>query len=135
MTRKETTHSSPDLSSFETIPVLNGETLAVLKSLEKPGDKISFLDDLIDTFIRETPGVLKLVLDAARARNLIALKHNAHQLKGLAGNIGVEKLAAFAEWLEIEAENGSIPEAEELKAVLDSFRAQAIESLKSEWKR
>lgn len=124
-----------DFSHIEQIAVLDDEILTVLRSLERPGDSISFLNDLIDTFIRETPGTIRTLMEAVRRQNLRASLHAAHQLKGLSGNIGVTRLAGLAEWVELELEKSRFPDPQLLQAKFEDLLQDAIVKLTQSWKR
>ncbi|RZA12759.1 MAG: Hpt domain-containing protein [Proteobacteria bacterium] len=113
---------------------LDNEHLRVLKSLEKPGDLVSFLSDLILTFTRESPHSVRALHEALLAHNSSAAKHAAHQLKGLASNMGAIKLAALSEAIEIEIEEGRQPDSLDTKTVLERYRSEAIDLLVRDWK-
>ncbi|MES2744950.1 MAG: Hpt domain-containing protein [Bdellovibrionota bacterium] len=113
---------------------LDHEHLRVLKGLEKPGDLVSFLSDLIQTFTRESPLSVRALHDALQAHNSSAAKYAAHQLKGLASNMGAIKLAELSEAIEIEIEDGRLPDPLNTKTVLERYRSEAIDLLVRDWK-
>ncbi len=60
------------------------------------------VDKAIQPFLEDMPEILSALEAAATAGDLKALKANAHQIKGAAGNLGAYALAQKAETLEIE---------------------------------
>ncbi len=123
------------LTELESMDILDRETLAVLKSLERPQDPVSFLGDLIDTFIEETPEVLEALAHALENSNVKAAHYHAHQLKGLASNIGIIRLSALAESIEISLEENKLPDVAVVRPLLELYRRQAIEDLLNDWKK
>jgi HPt (histidine-containing phosphotransfer) domain-containing protein len=128
------THGKIDFSRFDRMATLDQGHLRILKGLEKPGDLVSFLSDLIHTFARESPNAVRVLHEALKSGNASAAKHAAHQLKGLASNMGAVKLAGLAEAIEIEIQDGRLPDALEAKTVLERYRLEALDILIRDWK-
>jgi HPt (histidine-containing phosphotransfer) domain-containing protein len=115
--------------------VLDVETLSVLRGLERPGDSVSFLNDVIDTYVEEAPEILSSLLKAIRANKLSSIVHFSHQLKGQSGNIGVTKLSAICDVLEENAESTKALGPEKICSLLTQAYNEAIQALQSDWKR
>ena len=132
----ETTHTQAriDIQRLDRIVTLDQQHLRVLKGLEKPGDLVSFLCDLIQTFTRESPHSVRALYEALLAHNFSAAKHAAHQLKGLASNMGAIKLAELSEAIEIEMDEGRLPDPLETRTVIERYRSEAIDLLVRDWK-
>jgi len=107
------TQSSEDPTSIQTRKVcssIDESTINALRGLEDSKHSTAFLDDLIDTFTRETPELIAQLSDALRARSSGATRHYAHKLKGYCRNLGAVKLAKVSS----EIEEGSEPAAPEM---------------------
>ncbi|RYZ54954.1 MAG: Hpt domain-containing protein [Proteobacteria bacterium] len=115
--------------------VLDEETLSVLRGLERPGDSVSFLNDVIDTYVAEAPEILSSLLKAIRANKLSSVVHFSHQLKGQSGNIGVTKLSAICDLLEEHAESTLALGPEMIISLLNQAYDEAIRELQNDWKR
>ncbi len=115
------------------VAVLDSEVLAVLKGLERPGDSVPFLDDLIDTFISEAPLVLASLESAIKGKDVVLVAKISHHLKGLSGNIGVNRLAALCVVLEEYADGMHNPDS--ICRVLNRACRDSIEELRKTWKR
>jgi len=115
------------------VDVLDSQTLAVLRGLERPDDTIAFLDDLIDTFVKETPEILASLVTAIEDQNAPTIAHLSHQLKGLSGNIGVTRLSALC--VVIEDNASMLDDLEGICRLLNQAHADSIQELQEGWKR
>ncbi|MCZ4306142.1 EAL domain-containing protein [Zoogloeaceae bacterium G21618-S1] len=66
------------------------------------------IDKAIQPFLEDMPQILADLQTAATAGDLAALKTNAHQIKGAAGNLGAWTLAQKAETLELELDDPAL---------------------------
>lgn len=112
-------------SAQETDNVIDLSTLQMLKRLDEGGAG-GFLDDLINTFLFETPPVIDHLAEAIDRRDPEAVRHFAHKLKGFAHNLGAQLLAAEAAKIEGEpnAEACGSTVAHSLRDVFDSAVAR-----------
>ncbi|MBC7531660.1 MAG: Hpt domain-containing protein [Oligoflexus sp.] len=117
------------------VAVLDGDILSVLRSLERPGDSVSFLDDVIDSFVEETPGILDSLVEAIRLNGLASILHYSHQLKGFSGNIGVSRLSSLCEAIEDHASALEEYDSDEICILLTQAYTNAIQELENDWKR
>lgn len=117
------------------VAILDAETLAALRELERPGDPVSFLDDVIDAFVTETPDIIESLIGAIGRDDRSSIVYLSHQLKGLSGNIGVTRLAAVCEVIEGHADGLWEHEADEVSKLLSQAYAEAIRELEEDWKR
>jgi signal transduction histidine kinase/DNA-binding response OmpR family regulator len=92
---------------------VSGAALDRLRDLRVPGQPDP-LAEIIDLFIQQTPELLADLENACSALNLDALKRTAHTLKGSAGNVGAEQLAALSRELELAIKQGTSSAARSL---------------------
>jgi histidine phosphotransfer protein HptB len=81
------------------LPVLDPESIESLRALGAEGDD-SFLKEIIDIFIDDTPVRLKELRDAFAAHDASTFSRAAHSIKGSSSNLGALRLRALAEMLE-----------------------------------
>ncbi len=84
---------------------LDREILATLRALggeAAPG----FLNELIDTYLVDSVGMLAAIENAAAAGDNMSLFKAAHGLKGCCGNLGANLLAMACASLQTAAESG-----------------------------
>lgn len=81
------------------LPILNPEAIAALRSLSPEGDA-SFLRELIDIFLADTPKQLGSLEAALAARNQEGVIRAAHTIKGSSGNFGAMQFAQVAQKIE-----------------------------------
>ena len=117
------------------VNLLDGETLAVLKRLERPEDTLSFFDEVIAAFEQETPYLLGLLSEAILEHRAPTISHCAHQLKGLCGNIGINRLAALCEVIEEHAEGIQQLQPLIIRRLVEKTYAESIKELELNWKR
>jgi len=85
-------------------PVLDGTMLNNFRALRMPGEPDP-VAELIDLFLKDLPGRIDAITDAAQRHDAAALKLTAHTLKGSASNLGGTRLARLCEQLELAAQN------------------------------
>ena len=85
---------------------MNKAALDRLRELRMP-DQPDPLKDIIDLFIQQTPELVSALETACSESNVQALGRTAHTLKGSAGNVGAEQLAALCKELELALKPGT----------------------------
>jgi two-component system, sensor histidine kinase and response regulator len=113
---------------------LNEHTLQQLRSLTKPGEK-DFLQDLIEVFVDSAPKALEALEAAYADRNPDRVKRMAHKLKGLAANLGAERLVHMCEELEIAGTKGDISFKESGLTNLENEFGEVRGELEKQWKQ
>jgi signal transduction histidine kinase/DNA-binding NarL/FixJ family response regulator len=112
-------------------PPLDQEALQSILASTTPG----FVVEIIDLFLRDTPGRLEVLKSAAQAGDGEALDRAAHGLRGSAGMIGAMGMVALCSRVEALVEEGRIPDASSLARELDAAYAAAREALEAERRR
>jgi CheY-like chemotaxis protein len=92
---------------------VNGAALDRLRELRMPNQSDP-LTDIIDLFVKQTPELLSALEKACSELDLGALSRTAHTLKGSAGNVGAEQLAALCKQLELAVKQGTSSAAQSL---------------------
>lgn len=100
---------------------IDPEVFSQLLELEDPDDP-GFVDEMIDMFLAETPGIIVRITDSLAEGDAPAVLAASHKLKGTAGLIGALAVAEFAGAIETAAR----------EATLDSVGADLI-SLEAEY--
>jgi two-component system, sensor histidine kinase and response regulator len=75
---------------------LSSDTLNTLRNLKQEGEP-DFLNELIDTYSRLAPSILSDLEKAVASRDSGRIKHLAHRLKGMSGNIGALSMQSLCE--------------------------------------
>jgi two-component system sensor histidine kinase/response regulator len=87
-----------------------------------PGGYAELMADLARSFVARGADMLRRLADAVRSDDAGAAAHDAHALKGSAGNLGAARLADLAGELETLARRGELTGAREvLRGVEDEF--------------
>jgi HPt (histidine-containing phosphotransfer) domain-containing protein len=84
---------------------------ALADLLEMVGDDSAFVDDIVDTYLREAPEQLTGMRTALAASDHVTLSRHAHTLKGNSLTVGATALAAIARDLEERARAGDAADA------------------------
>jgi PAS domain S-box-containing protein len=119
------------MSNLETIdPVV----LAGLRDLREPGapDPVA---ELIELFLRDTPGHLQRMQVAADKGDVAALQSAAHSLKGSANNMGARRLAALCGAVEKQAKTGDLGEIPSWLGPIKAEFARVTAELEAEKRR
>ncbi len=90
--------------------VIDPSVLAGLRELQEPGEPDTAVE-LIDLFLRDTPGKIQSIQSAIARSDASALKESAHSLKGSASNLGARRLARLCAELEMRARDQRLTEA------------------------
>src|SRR5690349_24284948 len=101
------------------LALLDTETLTVLRDLDGSEGAGSFLDEVITTFMSDTPTLFASLKQAVNAKNISSVIQYSHQLKGLCGNIGLNRLSALCAVIEDDGEFITDESSIRLNTVLD----------------
>jgi HPt (histidine-containing phosphotransfer) domain-containing protein len=99
-----------DLSVFNQLKEISGE---------------DFINDLIDAFLDESPGMLAGIESALASGDVESFRRNAHSLKSNAATFGASDLAALARELEMMGREGNLEIGTRLEALKESYAAAA----------
>ena len=84
---------------------------ALADLLEMVGDDSDFVDDIVDTYLRDAPEQLAGMQASLAAGDIETLGRHAHTLKGNSLTVGATTLAAIARDLEERARAGDAVDA------------------------
>jgi len=82
-------------------------------ALDRFGGDKQFFKKMLAEFLDYVPKQLKTLNDAARKADAEVVGREAHSLKGLAGQLGAERMAALALEIELSGEMGNLVGAEQ----------------------
>ncbi len=124
-------------TSFRSESSDDGIDRAVLARLADPahGGDPSFLRELIAIFHQEMPPLVEAIRRAAASGDAAGLIHPAHTLRGSAGNLGADRLAAICGQLEGLAREGAEKSVTNLVAELTREVAEVERVLEQEAQR
>lgn len=89
---------------------------------EAAGDDRTFLNDLIDAYLRDASAQLGAMRDAVHAGDAASFNRAAHSLKSTSGSVGAVGLAALCAELEAFGAAGSLDvAAAQMQVVADEF--------------
>jgi len=112
------------------MPLIDKATLDELKQMSGP----EFLNELIDTFLDDAPGMLGEMKTALAAGDTDSFRRAAHSMKSNAATFGAGRLAELAKALESLGRENKLTEAadglEALKEALESA-CEELRGLKS----
>ncbi len=80
--------------------------------VERLGDDLELVTELIDLFLEESPMLLADVQLAVNCRDAKAVERSAHRLKGSAGNFGMNKTCAAALRIEVLGRKGDLTDVD-----------------------
>ena len=106
--------------------IINRSVLAALS--ESVGEE--FVEELIDTFIEEAPGMFLEMKQALATGDADGFRRATHSLKTNANTFGATELAEYAKELEYMARENDLNIGNKLEALKDLYE-QAIKQLKS----
>ena len=110
-------------------PILKPEAIEALRSLSPDGD-VSFLRELIDIFLTDTPKQLGKLESALAAQNSDAVTRAAHTIKGSSGNFGATHFAQIAQQIENLGKANDLAAASVLLVDLKHHYALVVGELK-----
>ncbi len=114
--------SAEDSQQFIDLSILEG-----FRTFQKPGQP-DLVEKLINLFVEDTTVRFSILKHAAVDRNAVAIKSEAHNIKGAAGNIGARQMAVFCKELEQKASQND--EAKVLISHLQQEFNQVVEVLR-----
>ena len=91
--------ASADVLIDATIPCLNHQTLEGIRKM-LGADSLSLLEEVINTYLIDTPDNIDSILGAIDKGNNLALAQAAHALRSSSANLGLERLSHLCEILE-----------------------------------
>jgi HPt (histidine-containing phosphotransfer) domain-containing protein len=103
------------------IPALDEHVLREL--MTSTGDDASFVRELLDAYLADTPAQLDAMSAALAADDAAALVRPAHTLKSSSATVGAMRLSSVARELEMTGRGG----------VLDSAARAAMDAARAEW--
>lgn len=89
-------------------PLVSPESIARIEALDRPGEA-AVLVEILDLFLDSARDRLPRLVAALECGDLEAALLEAHGLKGSAGTVGAQSLAAACSHLEQEARRGALP--------------------------
>jgi HPt (histidine-containing phosphotransfer) domain-containing protein len=99
--------------------------------LEMTGGDQEFVDELVDTYLREGDRIVEDLIVAATAGDIAALVLPAHSMKSSSLNIGALELGELCRQLEEDSRNGSVgapvDRANEINVSFAAARAALLE--------
>jgi HPt (histidine-containing phosphotransfer) domain-containing protein len=87
------------------------DPVALTDLLDMVGDDSAFVDDIVDTYLRDAPEQLAGMQTALAAGDVETLGRHAHTLKGNSLTIGATALAGIARDLEERSRAGDVTDA------------------------
>ena len=102
---------TPGMSSAATRPH-RSEIFNHDEMLNRLGDDLDLVTELIELFLEESPKLLADVQSAVQRRDAKAIERTAHRLKGSAGNFGMNEAVATALRLELLGRKGELTDAD-----------------------
>ena len=100
-------------------PILNPSALEALRSISPEGDS-SFLNELIDIYLTDTPKQLVLLEGALAKQDTATVIRASHSIKGSSGNFGATRLAQLAQEIESHGKTNNLAAAAALVGDLKS---------------
>lgn len=116
-----------DVTDF---PLIDQEAIKRLMDIGRQTDP-GFLQQVLDMFTAQAPGIIKEMLNALESREFTSLWQNAHKLKGTSLNIGAKRLGELCREVEVNARNGGTSGLQAQIQELDVVYFQTITELKS----
>ncbi len=107
--------------------VIDQTTFVGLKELV--GD--DFIDELVETFFEESPGLLEEMRQALDSGDAEVFRRSAHSLKSNGASFGATELASIARDLEYMGRDSQLDEAATKMPELEAAYSLAIEALKA----
>ena len=108
------------------MPVIDKTTFDELKQIS--GD--DFINELIDTFLEDTPKMIAEIKSAYAANNIESFRRAAHSMKSNAATFGASQLAALAKELEMLGKENKLHETGDRLNVLEEAYASVRDELK-----
>ena len=99
-------------------------------------DNLNFLDpeskkSIFNLFLTSSQNLLDQIKQNKEINNLKELSFHIHSLKGIAGNIGAERLFEYTKHLDLDIKHGKLPGDENWFERLESMHLELTEEIKS----
>ena len=109
------------------MPIIDEKTFDELKQMSGA----EFINELIDTFLEDSPKLIEEMESALKANNVDSFRRAAHSLKSNAATFGASELFALAKELEMLGKENKLNETGDrltaLKESYESVRKELIE--------
>lgn len=105
------------------MPVIDKATFNELKQIS--GE--DFINELIDAFLEDAPGMIDNMKAALEAGDVEAFRRNAHSLKSNANTFGATELGALAKELETMARENNLEIGDRLEVLKEAYEKVAEE--------
>ncbi|MEO5886230.1 MAG: Hpt domain-containing protein [Anaerolineales bacterium] len=106
------------------MPVIDEKTFDELKQMSGP----EFINELIDTFLDDSPKLIEEMESALKAGNVDSFRRAAHSLKSNAATFGAGELFALAKELEMLAKENRLNDTgDRLKVLEESYESVRTE--------
>ncbi len=112
------------------MPIIDQTTFDALKQMSGA----DFINELIDTFLEDSPKLIEEIRSALRADNVDSFRRAAHSLKSNAATFGANELSALAKELEMLGKENKISETgDRLRALEEAYESvrRELNGLKS----
>ena len=112
------------------MPVIDEKTFNELKQMSGT----DFINELIDTFLEDSPKLIEEMGSALKADNVDSFRRAAHSLKSNAATFGANELSALAKELEMLGKENKINETgDRLRALEEAYESvrRELNGLKS----
>jgi HPt (histidine-containing phosphotransfer) domain-containing protein len=102
------------------VPIVNDAVLNEV--MAATGGDARFVQELVETYLADTPVQLEAMTAAVEADDATALVRPAHTLKSSSATVGAMRLSSVARELEMAGRSGTLEPA--ARAMLDSARTE-----------
>lgn len=112
------------------MPIIDEKTFDELKQMSGA----EFINELIDTFLEDSPKLIEEMESALKANNVDSFRRAAHSLKSNAATFGANELSSLAKELEILGKENKLNETgNKLKALEEAYESvrKELSELKS----
>jgi HPt (histidine-containing phosphotransfer) domain-containing protein len=117
--------------SSESEPILNPAVIAELRTLEGPDEEGSLLSILEEKFDRDGHLQLDLFRTSLESGDLDKAWRAVHTLKGMALNLGANRLVEQAKAIEQDGRLGNVDACAQARPALETEFSRALEALRA----
>ena len=112
------------IEKFSQTPIINTESLEQLKAIME--DEFVLL---VESYLEDVPNLIADIVKAAADANEEVFVRAVHTLKSSSLNLGAERLAALAEFLEKKGKAGQIQQTTSILHILEQYRQETSNAL------
>jgi CheY-like chemotaxis protein/HPt (histidine-containing phosphotransfer) domain-containing protein len=105
LTTRPTTIIPSESAVQHEVPVAE-PVLDIGRGIKQVGGDVEAYRDLLNDFIEELPGRLQMIQDTFARKDLVGLARAAHNLNGIAANLGASQLSQYAQRLDKQSVEG-----------------------------